>query len=479
VGAEIHICDRREDVGQRRASRAGEDFRNGGTVPRLGQGRHGRNAGTEDVFVIIGNSNSTRKRGWVECERLKRAIILAWCTAALGVLTACSTGNLLGGSNNTNTGSSTPTSRPSGIKKRAFITNNFQNRIEIVNADNDTVSTAIGTGGTTTALAFTISAGSAPAQMAMTPDKKFTVVFDQLTNVITIVTNDTESATGLIPLPDFSDSFVAGADNKTLYVAVPNAPVSGQSSGAVEALDISAGTLTNTIPVPRARRIVLSHNGNKLLAFADGTDQMWVVDTAAKTATAVSGFDRPVYGVFSSDDTKAYILNCGPECGGTAAKVTVLDMASNTPGASVPVSAATVGLLDSAGNLYVAGTAAGAGKLDVLTTSTLAVSKSGVAISDGFHQLMALGSNNKLFIGSRTCNNSVQGCLSIYDTAAQSAVISPLGGGDVTGIEPISGRNAVYVIEGGELRIYDTTTSQQQAAQIDVVGKAVDVRLVD
>jgi hypothetical protein len=115
----------------------------------------------------------------------------------------------------------------------------------------------------------------------------------------------------------------------------------------------------------------------------------------------------------------------------------------------------------------------------VLTTSTLAVSKPGVAVSDGFHHLMALGSNSKLFIGSRTCNNSVQGCLSIYDTAAQSAVISQPGGGDVTGIEPISGRNVVYVIEGGELRIYDTTTSQPQATQIDVVGKALDVRLVD
>jgi len=413
---------------------------------------------------------------------LKRAIILVFCASALGVLTACSTGNLLGGSSNSSSSSSAPKSRPSGITKRAFVTNNFQNQIDIINVANDTVNTTLSTnvnGNTTSTLANTISAGSFPAQMAVTPDKKLTVVFDQVTNVITVITNDTESNTGLVPLPDFTDSFVAGPDNKTLYVAVPNAPVSGQPSGAVEVLDISAGTLTNTIPVPRAHRIALSHNGNKLLAFADNTDQMWVVDTSAKTAAVVSGFDRPVFGVFSTDDSKAYILSCGPECGGMAAKVTVLDVASNTPGANVVVSAATTGFLDSAGNLYVAGTAAGGGKLDVLTASTLAVSKSGVAISDGFHQLMALGSNSKLFIGSRTCNNSVQGCLSIFDTGAGTAVISSAGGGDVTGIEPISGRNVVYVIEGGELRIYDTTTGQPQAKQIDIVGKAVDVRLVD
>lgn len=414
---------------------------------------------------------------------MKRTIILAFCAAALAVLPACSTGNLLGGGSSNNTSSSsTPKSRPSGIKKRAFVSNNFQNQVDIVNAANDTVNTTFATtstGASVTTLSNTIATCCAPAQMVLTPDKKFTAVFDQTTITISIVTNDTESSANQIPLPDFTESFVAAPDNKRLYVAVPNAPVSGQASGAVEVMDITTAALTDTIAVPRAHRVVLSHNGNRLLVFADNTDQIWVVDTSAKTATAVSGFDRPVYGVFSSDDSKAYILSCGPECGGTTAKVTVLDMASNTPGASVPVSAASVGFMDSAGNLYVAGTAASGGRLDVVTTGTLAVSKSGVAISDGFHQLMALGSSNKLFIGSRTCNNSAQGCLSIYDTSGGTVVISPAGGGDVTGIEPISGRNVVYVIEGGELRIYDTTTSQRQATQIDIVGKAVDVKFVD
>lgn len=369
----------------------------------------------------------------------------------------------------------------SGIKKRAFVTNNFQSQIDIVNAANDTVNTTFtttATGTTTSTLTNTIATGTAPAQMALTPDKKLTLVFGQSANTISVINNASETSNGQIPLPDFTESFVAAPDNTTAYVAVPNAPISGQSAGAVEVLNISSGVLTDSIPVARARRIVLSPDGKKLLAFADNTDQMWVIDTSTKTATAVPGFDRPVFGVFSSDNSKAFILNCGPECGGTTAKVTVLDMATNTPGTIIAVSAATIGLLDS-GNLYVAGTGAGGGKLDVVSTSSLTVSKSGVVISDGYHQKIALGSNSKLFIGSRTCSNAVQGCLSIYDTAAGTAVISPAGGGDVTGIEPITGRNVVYVIEGGELRIYDTTTSQQQTTQIDIVGKAVDVKLVD
>ena len=403
---------------------------------------------------------------------MKRAINLGLCTAAFALLLSC------GGYSNPSSGGSTT----SGIKKRAFVSNNFQNQIDIVNAANDTINTTLATtstGTTQTTLTNTINTGTGPAQMVLTADKRLTLVFDQPSNTIAVIVNATEANAGQIPLPDFTESFVVASDSTTVYVAVPNAPLTGQTAGAVEVLSATTGALSNTIPVPRARRVVLSHNGKQLLVFADATDQMWVVDTAAKTATAVTGFDRPVTGVFSSDDSKAYILNCGPECGGTAAKVTVLDIASNTPGASVAVSAATVGLLDSSGNLYVAGTAAGGGKLDVVNPSSLTVSKSGVAISDGTHTLMALGSNGKLFIGSRTCSSAIQGCLSIFDTAAGSAVTSAAGGGDVTGVEPVSARNVVYVIQGGELVIYDTTTRKPQTTQIDIVGKALDVRVVD
>lgn len=406
---------------------------------------------------------------------MKRAINLVLCTAATALLLSC-------GASNTSTPVTGTNGTTSGIKKRAFVSNNFQNQLDIVNAANDTVNTILtqNANGTTTAvLANTITAGSGPAQVVLTADKTLTLVFDQGSNTITVIVNATEAAAGQIPLPASTESFVVAPDNATVYAAVPNVALTGLPSGAVEVLSATSLTLTNTIPAPGARRVVLSHNGNKLLVFADGVDQMRVVDTAAKTATAVTGFDRPVSGVFSTDDTKAYILNCGPECGGTAAKVTVLDMATNTPGASVAVSAATVGLLDSSGNLYVAGTAAGGGKLDVVNSSNLTVSKSGVAISDGTHTLMKLASNGKLFVASRTCSSAVQGCLSIFDTAAGSAVTSAPGNGDVTGIEPVSSRSVVYVIEGGELVIYDTTTNKPQTTQIDIVGKALDVRVVD
>ena len=102
---------------------------------------------------------------------------------------------------------------------------------------------------------------------------------------------------------------------------------------------------------------------------------------------------------------------------------------------------------------------------------------------------MEMGANNQLFIGARTCTNinvaasgstpgEVRGCLSIFDTVKSTAVVPPKIG-DVTGIQPISRRNVVYVVQNGNLSIYDTTTDQLQATQVDIIGQAVDVKQVD
>jgi hypothetical protein len=426
--------------------------------------------GADASFVIISVSALIPCR--VRSPRLlKRAFIGSVTLAALLVLASCGGGN---------SGSSSSQTTTSGIKLRAYVTNEFKGNIEIINAATDKenqVASVDANGNTVLSPANVISAGVDPTIMALSPDKSLTLVFDTGSNYLSVITNADETNAGQILLPSGAGSLAVGADNKTGYASMRNAAVAGLPSGAIAVLDLTAYSITATIPVPAVTRIVMSHNGAKLLAFSDGSDQMSVIDTATKAVTTVSGFDRPVYGVFSSDDGTAYILSCGPECGGVQARVNTLTLSNNSVGTSVPVSAATVGLLDSS-NLYVAGTSGGAGKLDILSASSMTVSKSGVAITDGYHWLMALGANGKLFVGARTCSNVVNGCLSIVNTSAGTATLSARNG-DVTGLQPITGRNVVYVIEGGELVIYDTTTDKPQSTQIDIVGKAYDVKLVD
>ena len=399
-------------------------------------------------------------RQW-ESNRLKHAFLTV-LSAALLVLSACG-----GGSSSTSNNSAAPTS---GIQKRALITDRFNGITRIFDAATDTTK------------GNNITTGSGSSIMALFPDKAHTVVLDSATNTLAVLENKSETVVASFILPDATQSIAVSADNKTVYAAVRNAPVLGQVSGQVVIVDITATTAAPaaTIQVPSVVRVVLSNNGSKLLAFSDNSNQVAVIDTASKAVTYVGGFDRPVSAVFSSDDSTAYILSCGKECGGTQARVNALTMSSNAVGPSVPLDGATTALLDS-GNLYVAGNNLGNGRLNVISTSSMTVSKSSIAITNGYHSIMALGPNSLLFIGSTGCDNLTAGCLSVYNTGTSTVVNSAAGAGDTTGLQPITGRSIVYVIEGGELVIWDTTTAAPLPAskQLDIVGQAWDVKLID
>jgi hypothetical protein len=355
-----------------------------------------------------------------------------------------------------------------------------------------------------------------PGLMVLFPNKRFTLVFSAANNSLTVVNNVSESVaqtsggkSASITLPGFSESIVVAPDNVTGFAAVPNALVTGQSPGVVDVLDLSADVISAAVPVPGARYLAQSHNGNRILVFGSRPDTVTVlapsaVGTSTDPRTDVQSllFDHPVWGVFSSDDSTAYILNCGPECGGTTASITLLDMNSNLPGPTIPIDAGTIGLLS--GNiLYVAGTKPGANTCADSSTTTLATTCGEVStvdlgsmtvtatatITDGYHNRIEIGANNRLFIGARTCTNikapssgsspgEVRGCLSIVNTSKSTVVVPPRQG-DVTGIQPISRRNVVYVIQNGELGIYDTTTDKLQTTQVDIIGQAVDVKQVD
>ncbi len=112
-----------------------------------------------------------------------------------------------------------------------------------------------------------------------------------------------------------------------------------------------------------------------------------------------------------------------------------------------------------------------------------------IIITDGYHNRMALGADGQLFVGAHSCTEiippipvppdaEVRGRLSIYNTQTGAVVIPPANG-DVTGIQPIATRHVVYLAQGGQLQIYDTTTDKLQKNQIDISGEVIDVKTVD
>jgi hypothetical protein len=352
--------------------------------------------------------------------------------------------------------------------------------------------------------------------MVLTPKRDRTLVVSPASHRIAVVDNATEATATAIALPAATESLFVWNDDTSAFVAIPNAPIQGQAAGGVGRFDIVTAAVTATIPVPGAHYLVPGPTGNQILVFSDNSDAVTLIfpgllGTGSQTSTqvpctgapiaacAVSGFDRPVWGVFSADGSTAYIFDCGLECGGSGnASIVPLNLGTETAGTPIPlvngglIGGATVGLLS--GNLlYVAGTppgtACGMGTLaqNCGVLSVVDVSASSVAsaqlIPDGYHNRIQMGANGQLFVGSRTCSNvtsptETRGCLAIYDTVHSKVTVPPLNG-DVTGIEPIPNRTVVYVCQGGGLQIYDTTTDLLQTTQVNIVGQAIDVKVVD
>jgi hypothetical protein len=228
-------------------------------------------------------------------------------------------------------------------------------------------------------------------------------------------------------------------------------------------------------------------------------------------------FDRPIKAVFSGDGSTAYILNCGPECGGTTASVSLLPVSAALiessavvpPGAPTQVEA-TVPVPGGAYNALVAGTLlyitgqqkqtsgayAGlfAGNLSILNTqqplATLAISNQ-YSISDGFHGKMILADDNTLWIGSTLCNEGVRfaalnagstasaGCLTMFNTVTNTVTLDPYNG-DLTGIAAVTSLHKVYVAEGGQVYIYSTKNmAALDNEYVTVTGTAYDVAYMD
>ena len=379
-----------------------------------------------------------------------------------------------------------------GLKYRAFITNKVAPAgVYLINAQTDVHP-----------LTSPISAGDTPGMMVLTPNRTLTLVISNGTqfsvNQLTIINNATESAAGSIALPGFTESIVVSPDGSAAYAAIPTAAVVGQSPGVVKAISLSSGTFTGEVDVPSVHYLSIDNSGDRILGFSDNSDSVAVITPSnigiGNAVTPVCCFARPVAAFFSSDDTTAYVVNCGAECGGTQASaqasVQTLDLTTNppTPGIPVPVPAATVALVNNS-TMYLAGTPLPAvsctaqqvqttcGELTTFDLASMQVVGSPVSITDGYHNRIALGANGRLFIGARTCSQAL--CLSIYNTQTGAVVIPPATG-DVTGIEPIAKRTVVYVIQNNSLGIYDTATDKLQPLQItNLIGQFVDVKVVD
>lgn len=231
-------------------------------------------------------------------------------------------------------------------------------------------------------------------------------------------------------------------------------------------------------------------------------------------------FDRPVKAVFSNDGSTAYILSCGPECGGVTSGISILPIAPLimaqiqesgllpcnaspcTNPASVPMTSFVVpggasnALVDGT-TMYVVGqkpqvisgqTYFG-GNLSIVNLSNNTVTKT-TAITDGqpgAQTKMIEADDNTLWIGTSGCTNGVRSvtgqsvdCLTMYNTATNTITMFEPYLGNATGIAAVTGLHKVYTAEGGQVYIYSTIDGSAIDNQyVAVTGTAMDVAYMD
>jgi len=414
----------------------------------------------------------------------------------------------------TSCGGGSSTSKVSGLPERVLASQGVTSNIifgglVIVNGTNNTI-----------ARIAPIAAGTNPGIMAISPSRNIVAAFDPASNSVFAVdtTKETPIGSSGVKLPGPTSSFIVPTSNQIGYAAVPSAAVNGFAYvGAIAQMNFASSSFT-TIAVNSAQTVVANSTGTLLLVFSADSDSMTVlnplaavppVDTSCyyrapnAVCTIIPGFDRPVYAVINNNT--AYVLNCGPQCGGKQASVSIFDLPSLTITKTIPVDAATVAVLNNS-KLYVAGTspsnhactgqqtaATSCGRLDIVDVGAGTVVGTAV-ITDGYHTRMDYNVYNQLFIGSSNCTNignvnnpsgEVRGCLSIFNALSGSVIIPP-DNGNVGGLQGFTSRTVEYVAEGGNLRVYDTTTDKLLIntdfipnGTIDIVGYVGDVKAID
>ena len=226
-------------------------------------------------------------------------------------------------------------------------------------------------------------------------------------------------------------------------------------------------------------------------------------------------FDRPVKAVFSSDGSTAYILSCGPECGGTKSSYTPVPIApmifllgqssgllpttSALSSAVVPIPGGASNALVDSSTMYVVGqqpqvvdgqTLFG-GNLSVVNLNLNTVA-SPVSISDGqpgAASRMIEADDNTLWIAMTGCTAGVRfatgaaggyGCLTMYNTSTNTVTLLEPYIGNATGIAAVTGLHKIYTAEGGQVYIYSTVDGLSIDNQyVTVTGTAYDVAYID
>lgn len=388
---------------------------------------------------------------------------------------------------------------------------------------------------------FTIAgySGGFPSYIINYPEQQMGYILDANTGTLGSVNYATERS-GTAVLQNL------GANAPSAAIASDASRAVGASVVASQIVVSGTGTQSGSagpylLNLPNVDRVIMNPGNSVILAMTRNSNSLYRIIQLPQTGTPqpvpgaidcqplllpvycvvpVPGtYDRPTNAYFSLDGSTAYILNCGPECGGSRASVSALNvsqltynniptstaypnpMASLSVANPIPIPGGVTDAVSDGTNLYLSGQSlfrlgsSGAlgttpaadglftGYLTVMPLSTN-VPGNPVSISDGTHTRMLLADDNTLWVGSSNCAVGERAhtgqninCLTLISlgtttpTATVLPAVTPGGAttvpypntngnlyyyGDLTGLCWVQGYHKVYTAYGGQIHAFYT-----------------------
>ena len=336
----------------------------------------------------------------------------------------------------------------------------------------------------------------------LTRNQTYIFAAQQAAHVLTIVNQTTGSSVSLGLPGIYRVSVNPGGSTALAFVQNSNYVYYPRQLTAAQTIAYSGGSST----WPKAAVDCEPQNGPLWCLFqAQSPD---ATDATGNYYGAPLVFDRPIKAVFSEDGGTAYVLNCGPECGGTTASVSLLPVAptiflTGQQSGTLPTtgSITTIAVPGGASNALVTGSTMYVvgqqlspdglftGNLTILNLTNNTAGNP-TSISDGAPGAVSRilpGDDNTLWIAMTKCNNGERfatgqayGCLTMYNTSTNSVTMLEPYLGDATGIANVDGYHKVYAVEGGQVYIFSTKDGSSINNQyVTVTGTAWDVAFMD
>ncbi len=385
-------------------------------------------------------------------------------------------------------------------------------------------------------------------------------VYSNSDGSLTNINYSTEAAAGSV------GTFQSGSSSVAVPPAFTHYYGAEEAAGVLEVIDNATGS-SYGLNLPNVFKVVVNtgdtvalamvRNSNSLYRIFKLNQNQYPTQQAAIAGTgssdcepsllpvycvvAVPGttYDKPTGVYFSLDGTTAYVLNCGPECGGNTASVTLLEQGplnnnviavatGNTPPTgyippqqnppNLPIPGGVTAAISDGTTLYLAGQklmsddGLFAGFLTTVNQATNSITGT-FSISDGSHSKMLFADNNTLWIGSQNCATGERqahglnyNCLTM--TVLSGSVTAPIASlevvpnvtpgsatavvpypnqndnqyyyGSLTGICWVQNYNKVYTAYGGQVHIFSTVDGSEIDNQyVAVQGTALDVAYMD